>query len=189
MDTEARFRALYQSAYPILCRYARNRGLGRADAEDLVAATLEIAWRRLDDVPTEDPVPWLFAVARNVWRNGRRSLGRRETLLTRLPPSPNQPEPDEQAVESVVELREALSKLDDDDRELLRLVAWDGLTPSQAAVVIGCSPVAARTRLHRARNRLAAHLGTDPRLQRSDAGGQVPSGTNDPSHQTEVSDG
>src|SRR5690242_21919206 len=35
----------------------------RPDAEDLVAHTLEIAWRRTDDVPADDPMPWLYAVA------------------------------------------------------------------------------------------------------------------------------
>ncbi len=51
MDREARFRAVFDAAYAPLCRYVRNRGLTGADAEDLVAQTLEIAWRRIDDVP------------------------------------------------------------------------------------------------------------------------------------------
>ena len=56
-------------------------------------------------------------------------------------------------------LRAALASLSSGDQEVLRLVAWDGLTPAQVAVVLGCTPVAARTRLHRARSRLAARLG------------------------------
>jgi len=51
MDPEARFRAVFDRAYAPLCRYARHRGLTGADAEDVVAQTLEIAWRRIDDVP------------------------------------------------------------------------------------------------------------------------------------------
>jgi DNA-directed RNA polymerase specialized sigma24 family protein len=43
VDSETRFRALLELAYPLLCRYARHRGLTRPDAEDLVAQTLEIA--------------------------------------------------------------------------------------------------------------------------------------------------
>ena len=39
------------------------------------------------------------------------------------------------------------------------LVAWEGLTPCEAAVVLGCTSTAARLRLHRARNRLANALG------------------------------
>ena len=55
MDPESRFHAIFVVAYPALGRYALNRGLSRADAEDLVAATLEIAWRKIDQVPTDDP--------------------------------------------------------------------------------------------------------------------------------------
>lgn len=61
-------------------------------------------------------------------------------------------------------LRAALASLSERDQEVLRLVAWDGLTPAQVAVVLGCTPVAARTRLHRARGRLAVRLGLAPRL-------------------------
>jgi len=84
MDSEARFRAIFHVAYPALGRYVHNRGLWGADADDLVAETLEIAWRRLDQVPEDDPLPWLFAVARNLLRNKRRSEGRRALLLARL---------------------------------------------------------------------------------------------------------
>src|SRR4029077_20093450 len=89
MDAEPRFRALFTDAYPVLRRYARYRGLLGPDADDLVAEVLTIAWRRLDDVPVDDPLPWLFATARNVWRNGLRSARRRNALVLRLPP----PEP------------------------------------------------------------------------------------------------
>lgn len=50
-------------AYAPLCRYARHRGLTGPDAEDLVAQTMEIAWRRLDDVPTTEPTLWVDARA------------------------------------------------------------------------------------------------------------------------------
>jgi DNA-directed RNA polymerase specialized sigma24 family protein len=42
------------------------------------------------------------------------------------------------------------------------LVAWDGLTPAEGAVAAGCSAAAFRVRLHRARRRVAAQLGTEP---------------------------
>jgi RNA polymerase sigma factor (sigma-70 family) len=173
MDAEVRFRGLFQQAFPVLHRYASNRGLPRADADDLVARTLEVAWRRIDDIPADDPLPWLYAVARNLWRNQTRATSRREALLARLAPAGAQAGPGENGDMGLDSLREALGKLDDDDRELLLLVAWDGLSPAQAAVVLGCSAVAARTRLHRARNRLADHLGIDPRMQRKHPDGQI----------------
>jgi RNA polymerase sigma factor (sigma-70 family) len=50
-------------------------------------------------------------------------------------------------------LRSALDGLSDSDRELLLLVAWEGLSHAEAAAALGISPVAARSRLHRARMR------------------------------------
>jgi RNA polymerase sigma-70 factor, ECF subfamily len=176
-DNENRFRALFRSAYPALQRYARHRGLAGADADDLVAATLEVAWRRLDDVPADDCLPWLYAVARNLWRSQRRRDRRRAALLARLDLADRAVDPPEQPELEAGALRRALSQLEQDDQEILRLVAWDGLSPAQAAIVLGCSPGAARTRLHRARDRLAVHLGFDLRPPRSrpaaqNAGGQ-----------------
>ncbi|MGH8987449.1 MAG: RNA polymerase sigma factor [Acidimicrobiales bacterium] len=175
MDEVERFRALFQSNYPRLHRYARNRGLTGADADDLVAATLEVAWRRIGDVPLDDPAPWLFAVARNLWLNKRRADQRTRTLLERLDAGMVQVEASESSTTDpdVRAIRAALSRLGDDDRELLLLIAWDELTPSQAAAVLGCSPVAARTRLHRARRRLAALLGSTRMVQRFDPAGQI----------------
>jgi RNA polymerase sigma factor (sigma-70 family) len=159
MDAVERFRELFRANYSRLHRYARHRGLTAPDAEDLVAATFEVAWRRLDDVPSDDPAPWLFGVARNLWRNERRSDARARALLERLEGSVVHVDPESTAIDAEVRItRAALERLGDDDRELLMLVAWDGLSPSQAAEVLGCSAVAARTRLHRARRRLAELL-------------------------------
>ena len=142
MDSEARFRAIFHVAYPALGRYVHNRGLWGADADDLVAETLEIAWRRLDQVPEDDPLPWLFAVARNLLRNKRRSEGRRALLLARLAGERADAHAGESATSQEAVLLGALASLRPDDQEILKLVAWDGLSPSQAAVVLGCSPLA-----------------------------------------------
>ena len=180
MDNPTRFRCLFEQAYPALLRYALNRGLAGPDADDLVAATLEIAWRRLEDVPAEEPLPWLYGVARNLLHNQRRQSRRRDAIVSRLadmrgrltPAQPGEPgELDPGA------LRRALAGLSDTDQELLKLVAWDGLSPAQAAEVVGCSAAAARTRLHRARSRLARRLGLDPRDQGSRAAGSSEAGS------------
>ncbi|MGH2927569.1 MAG: sigma factor-like helix-turn-helix DNA-binding protein [Solirubrobacteraceae bacterium] len=52
----------------------------------------------------------------------------------------------------------ALAVLRERDREALTLVAWDGLTPAQAAAVLGEPSDRFRQRLHRARRRLRAEL-------------------------------
>lgn len=166
MDREARFRAVFGVAYAPLCRYARHRGLAGADAEDLVAQTLEIAWRRIDDVPLVESLPWLYTVARNLWRNQVRQAHRRGEILARyraLPPPALCGDP--AGLEPGL-LRAGLASLSERDQEVLRLVAWDGLTPAEVAVVLGCTAVAARSRLHRARGRLAARLGLDTGARR-----------------------
>jgi RNA polymerase sigma factor (sigma-70 family) len=174
VDPETRFRALFDRAYPPLSRYARHRGLTGPDAEDLVAQTLEVAWRRLAEVPEDDPLPWLYAVAHNLWRNQARRDRRRRDLLARFrPPRPPEAGGDPAALDPGA-LRTALASLSEGDQEVLRLVAWDGLAPAELAVVLGCGPVAARSRLHRARARLAARLGIAPDLQRPAAPGQKP---------------
>lgn len=161
------FARIFEALVPRLRAYARNRGFRGPDADDLVAATLEVAWRRRGDLPSDDPVPWLFAVERNLIRNLRRSDTRRVALLRRLPSSDaGEDDASEPSVDRAA-VRAALDRLGPDDQEILRLVAWDELTPAQAARVIGCTDVAARSRLHRARRRLAASLGVDDTLQRA----------------------
>jgi RNA polymerase sigma factor (sigma-70 family) len=174
MDREARFRALFDTAYAPLCRYARHRGMAGADAEDLVAQTLEIAWRRIEDVPVADPLPWLFAVARNLWRNQVRLARRRSEILARFRASPPAAAGDDPAGLEPGLLRAAMASLSEGDQEVLRLVAWDGLTPAEVAIVLDCSAVAARSRLHRARARLAARLGLDTGPQRRAPSAQAP---------------
>src|SRR5581483_11449139 len=59
-------------------------------------------------------------------------------------------------------LAEAFGRLRERDREVLRLVAWEGLSLQDTATVLGCSPVACRVRYHRAKTRLAALLERAP---------------------------
>ena len=49
----------------------------------------------------------------------------------------------------------ALEQLPDKEREALRLLAWDGLSTAEAAVVLGCTRATLAVRMHRARRRLA----------------------------------
>jgi len=174
MDHEARFRALFDTAYVPLCRYARHRGMVGADAEDLVAQTLEIAWRRIEDVPLAEPLPWLYAVARNLRRNQVRQVRRRTEILARYRASPPAAACGDPAHLEPGVLRAAMASLSESDQEVLRLVAWDGLTPAEVAIVLDCTAVAARSRLHRARTRLAAQLGLDTGPQRRARSEQAP---------------
>jgi RNA polymerase sigma-70 factor (ECF subfamily) len=159
---------LYRSAGAAVLAYALGRCASREDALDVTAETFLVAWRRRAELPTEpdDARAWLFGVARgclaNLARGGRRSerLGQRliETSEVATVPDPaliHESRADTRAV------RQALDALPADDRELVTLTAWEGLTPTQVGVVLGLTPGAARSRLHRARLKLRASLTPD----------------------------
>jgi RNA polymerase sigma factor (sigma-70 family) len=163
MSREARFRALFSDHYPVVARYVLARGYQPADADDLISATFEVAWRRLDTVPGgREAVPWLLTVARNLSRNAHRKARRDLAVVDRLAavePAWDATDVGDRA--GWAELRRALGRLKAVDRDLILLVAWDELTPSEAGRVLGLRPVAARSRLHRARQRLAELLEVD----------------------------
>jgi len=135
-----------------IARYARRRGA--RDPDDVAAECMTIAWRRLDDLPADDPLPWLLVCARRIVLSQRRNEQGRVSLDDVAEPRFEAPEP----VGLDAALTEALASLSDIDREALLLVAWDDLTPAQAAKALGINPVAFRLRLHRARRRCTSAL-------------------------------
>jgi RNA polymerase sigma-70 factor (ECF subfamily) len=152
-ERRARFEVVFDESYEPLLAYAHRR-VG-ADADDVVAATYAVAWRRLEDVPS-DPLPWLYGVARKVISDQRRAARRREALAEQVR-AHSEREPD-----TIPQLRPplfaALARLSSADREAILLVAWEELSAEQAAKAMGCSTTAFRVRLHRARRRLRQHL-------------------------------
>lgn len=157
-----RFEDLYQQHYAAVLAYCLRR-TGRADAYDAAAETFTVVWRRIADVPAGDgALPWTYAVAARVLAHQRRSHGRRRLLRQRLAglaPNPS-PAPEMQLVRSSrdQEVVDALQRLSERDREVLRLVAWEGLERSEASAVLGCSRAALDQRIHRALRRLARQL-------------------------------
>ena len=157
---EERFERLFAGSYEPLLAYAARRCATGEDAADVVAETFSTAWRRLEDVPDGDHGRfWLYATARRVLANQRRGTRRRSALHERLVREADRVvDAATAADECTTGVAAALRRLSDADRELLQLTAWEGLTPTQLAAVLGCSPAAARVRLHRARTRLRAQL-------------------------------
>jgi RNA polymerase sigma factor (sigma-70 family) len=157
-EAEARFEACFRAHYAEVLAYALRRLPERGAAEDVAAQTFAVAWRRRDRLPA-DPLPWLFGVARGALRNEARSARRRSRLLARIfgehrPASAPDPADALGDLFSVAEL----ARLSEDQREVLRLAAWEGLGARRAAAVLGCSHGAYTLRLHRARRRLAKEL-------------------------------
>jgi RNA polymerase sigma-70 factor, ECF subfamily len=152
-DDARRFESIYREHFGLVAAYARRRVPARAD--DVVAETFLVAWRRLDDVPA-DALPWLYGVARRVVSDFRRGSRRQDAVANRLA-SLGEPRHSGHG-ESDEELLAALARLSDQDRELLLLVYWEDLEPSRAALALGCSRATVATRLWRARARLRKEL-------------------------------
>ena len=153
-----RFEGLFREHYPLVRAYALRRAAPDA-AQDVVADTFLVAWRRLDDLP-HDPLPWLYATARKVLANQRRTASRSNALAERIAAAGSAASSGD-AADSVADaelVRLALARLSDRSREALMLVAWEGLSGARAAWAAGCSTAAFAVRLHRARARLANEL-------------------------------
>jgi RNA polymerase sigma-70 factor (ECF subfamily) len=157
---EDRFCALYEWTRPQILAYVLRRTASRDDAADVVAETFEIAWRRLDDVPSgQAGLLWLYVTARYVLANHGRRVRRRDEVTVRLAEELRGVELRREATdaESLV-MQLSLNALTSDERELLMLAGWEGLSAAQMGQVLGCSPSAARIRLHRARARLKSEM-------------------------------
>lgn len=162
LTAEERFRSVF-SHLGAVAAYARRRG--HADADAAAAEVMTIAWRRLADVPRDDPRPWLFATARNVVLADRRRA--------RAVSAPVDTASKTEALELDPELESALRSLSYVDREALLLIAWEDLTPTQAARSLGINPAAFRVRLLRARRRLRARLDEVSADRRSEPNGNL----------------
>jgi DNA-directed RNA polymerase specialized sigma24 family protein len=147
-----RFERIYEQHRDAVRAYVRRRA-PEAVVDDVVADTFVVCLRRIDDVP-EPALPWLYAVARRLLANERR---KRADGVPLPPEAAYAPEPPGDPV-----LAAAFAQLSDGDREVLRLVAWEGLPLRDTAVVLGCSAVACRVRFFRAKARLRALLEAQP---------------------------
>jgi RNA polymerase sigma-70 factor (ECF subfamily) len=158
MEAAARFDDVFAAHHDRVLAYA----LARTDVEtakEVTADVFLVAWRRLAEVPAE-PLPWLLGTARRTLATSRRAGGRRAALADRVVhhrPVVGHGDPADGVVERDAALR-ALDSLRPADRELLCLLAWDGLTPSEAAEALGCSTATCAVRVHRARRRYEAAL-------------------------------
>ena len=153
------FERLADLVYEPLQRYLRRR-VAASDVPDLFDDVLLVLWRRLEDVPTDDPLPWAYGVARNTIANHRRGERRRLHLVRRVESHHADRRPPQPAPTSAAEaaLWQALDQIGEADRELVRLWAWEQLDPREIAVVLGTTPNAVSLRLSRLRARLRSEI-------------------------------
>jgi RNA polymerase sigma-70 factor (ECF subfamily) len=148
----ARFEEIVHEVVEPLRRFLARR-TDAATADDVLADTLLVCWRRYDELPAE-PLPFAYGVARLCLANAERGSRRRRRLTGRIAAvDPPREMPDPVGDDRLVE---AMADLPPRDAELLRLWAWEQLTPAEIATVLDITANAASIRLHRAKERLRA---------------------------------
>lgn len=147
------FTALVEQVHDPLQRYLLRR-TDPATAQDVLGDVLLVMWRRLAEIPAESPLAWCYGVAHRCLANQRRGQRRQLALVRRV--AAERPAPVADDLDPA--LAEALAALSADDRDLLRLWAWEDLAPADIAVVLAITPNAVSIRLHRAKKRLREQL-------------------------------
>jgi RNA polymerase sigma-70 factor, ECF subfamily len=154
VEARARFEQTVHHIVEPLRRYLARR-TDAATADDVLADTLMVCWRRYEELP-EEPLPFAYGVARLCLANAERGARRQRRVagkIAALDPPRELPDPvgDDR-------LAEAMAELSPDDAELLRLWAWEQLTAGEIATVLDITSNAASIRLHRAKEKLRTAL-------------------------------
>ncbi|MEQ1874049.1 MAG: sigma-70 family RNA polymerase sigma factor [Ilumatobacteraceae bacterium] len=160
VDRRKRFESAVAEVYEPLQRYLGRRAQAE-DVSELLNDALLVLWRRLDDVPIDDLRPWSYGVAKLCLANSRRGNNRRLRLVGRLTADPlthlshGQHAPSDDGHD---ELTTALNQLDDSERELVRLWAWEQLEPREIAIALDTTANAVSLRLTRAKKKIASSM-------------------------------
>jgi RNA polymerase sigma-70 factor (ECF subfamily) len=120
------------------------------DVDDLVSEVYRIAWSRRDVLP-KDALPWLYVTSRNVLNNHYRASGKLPTLTGDAAVdflNASAPSSEDEALASM-RVRGALEALEQEDRELLLLSVWEGLSGLALASASGVPFPVLSVRLHR----------------------------------------
>lgn len=155
---------MYADHARALLGYAARRCDEPSDVADVVADTMLVAWRRIDDVPPEPETRlWLFGVARNVINNSRRRRRRQarlgERLRSQFIETASQIEPIDTDLARAI--RTALGRLKPVEREIILLATGEHLAPAEIATVLDLNPSTVRTHLQRARAKIRLELAID----------------------------
>ncbi|WP_372466908.1 RNA polymerase sigma factor [Microbacterium maritypicum] len=156
--------AAFEASASDLLAYLSRR-VGPDDAADLLSETMVVAWRRVRRLP-DDPERarmWLFGVARGTLLNHSRGERRRWALADRIRSHVSQ-ELSTAPADAGAEVRDAISRLDPDLAELVRLVHWDGFSLTDAAELLGVPASTVRGRYQRAKVELRAALSVEAPL-------------------------
>lgn len=161
MRDRAWLESLFAQHHAAVLAYARRR-VPADDVDDVLAEVFSSAWQHRDRVP--DPaLPWLYRTASHHVLHSWRTRSRRDRLAVRLLAQPAEAVVDHadrvaDQLDQDARVHRALARLSVRDAEVLRLATWEQLPTDALAYVLGCTPTAAKVRLHRARRRFAQAL-------------------------------
>ncbi|HJU02658.1 MAG TPA: sigma-70 family RNA polymerase sigma factor [Actinomycetes bacterium] len=166
-DGEA-FAMFWRRHMSTVMAFGIHRCASSEDVADLVADTFLAAFRAAGRyrAETATAIPWLLGIAARVASNQQRRLARWLRVGRRVAGEPPRFTGEEyEAVEAAIDaarqaphVQAVLRAMSVEDRKVLELVAYDQLSPTEAAVALGISANAARLRLTRARKRLREQL-------------------------------
>jgi RNA polymerase sigma factor (sigma-70 family) len=155
------FALIFDRHAPYVHRYLARR-LGREAADDLVNETFLAAFGKREryDFDRPDARPWLYGIATNLVGQHRRDEVRQFKLRNAVAPEAPQASHAERVVAQVAAqamgnmLGMALAELSTGDRDVLLLIAWEGLSYDEVATALGIPVGTVRSRLNRARKQV-----------------------------------
>lgn len=160
------FRALYARHRDRIFRHAYRLSGDRHDAEDIMATAFLELWRLRAKVRIVEGsvLPWLLVTTTNAARNSARAAFRYRRLLNSLARTEETPgpSPDDLVLSHQdrldKDLAGALRALNAEDLHLVSLVVFEDYTLAAAAAVLNLTPAAAKSRMHRARQRMKSAI-------------------------------
>jgi len=164
LDHPEAFALVFEAHFAAVHRYLERR-VGRESADNLAAEVFRIAFQRRGTYVPDHPNarPWLFGIATNLVMKDRRRERRRLRAMARIEGRTTETGDPLGRIEEVMDARgvwlrlgPALAALDDRDRDVVVLVAWEGLSYEAVASALAIPLGTVRSRLHRARRQLRA---------------------------------
>ncbi len=147
----------------------------RERADDLVQETLFKAWNHLDSFEEGTNLKaWLFTILRNTYFSERRRKKREVEDVDGAYAARLSSIPEQHGHMDMQDFRDALSELPDDQREALVLVGAAGFSYEEAAEISGCAVGTIKSRVNRARRRLADTLKLDAAEESEDERSETP---------------
>jgi RNA polymerase sigma-70 factor (ECF subfamily) len=154
------FQALYEKYARDVFRFSLYLSGNRAEAEDIASETFVRAWNSPARIRQATVKAYLFTIARNCYLQGLRGRSRQAELNVEIVDPGRGPQVIAEQREDLAGVLRALQQLPEVDRSALLMCALDEMSYAEISSALGLSLGAVKTKIHRARLRLAESRGT-----------------------------